>query len=433
MPTAAGSDGTGKLITPIAHPVRGRIRPPGSKSLTNRALIIAALAKGRSTLTGVLDSDDTRVMIESWRRLGVPIQQDLDQKTLVIDGCGGRLPAGEFELYLENSGTSIRFLTAACCLGSGTYRLDGNARMQERPIADLVTALQGFGADLECIAGTGCPPVLIRGRGLAGGRTEVAGDVSSQFLSALLMAVPGARGACEIAVSGELVSLPYVEMTLEVMRAFGVSVEQSDDGRFVCQPQIYRGRDYAIEPDASGASYFFALAAVTGGSVTVEGLSKHSLQGDVEFATALEQMGCTMTWGEQEITVTGGELTGVDIDMNAISDTAQTLACVAVFAQGPTRIRGVKHMRYKETDRVFAVVTELSKLGVRVEEHEDGMTIHPGPMQGAQIHTYHDHRMAMSFALVGLRVPGVTILNPGCTAKTYPDYFQDLERMCGTA
>lgn len=420
-------------IVPVRGGVRGTIRPPGSKSLTNRSLILAALARGTSTLSGVLDSVDTRVMIESLRRLGLPVDQDLAARTIRITGCGGRPTAERAELELENSGTSIRFLTALCALGTGTFRLDGNARMRERPIAPLVDALRDAGVDIECERGTGCPPVLIRARGLAGGRIVVDGTLSSQYLSALMMAAPCSRGDVTVAVTGELVSRPYIEMTIANMRQFGAVVSEPRPNEFSIAAKPYVACDYDIEPDASAASYFFALAAVTGGEVTVEGLSRGALQGDVEFVEALRQMGCGVQYDDRSITVRGGPLRGIEIDMNAISDTAQTLACVAPFAEGPTRIRNVAHMRLKETDRVSAVVTELRRLGLSVDEHEDGMTIHPGPIHGATVETYDDHRMAMSFSLIGLRIPGVRIADPGCTAKTYPDYFADLDRLCREA
>lgn len=418
------------LVRPVFGPVRGSIRPPGSKSLTNRALIIAALATGQTRLTGVLDSDDTRVMIESLRRLGVGVQQDLDAKTIDVAGCSGRPATNEADLWLENSGTSIRFLTALCCLGEGTFQLDGNSRMRERPIGDLVEAMRPLGAELDCELGTSCPPVVVKASGLAGGSTTVAGSISSQYLSAMLMAVPCAKSPVEINVSGELVSKPYVDMTLGVMAQFGVEVQCREHRQFCLEPQAYRGTQYDIEPDASAASYMFAAAAVTGGEVTVEGLNQYALQGDVRFVEALEQMGCGVSYGDDSITVRGGELTGIDIDMNAISDTAQTLAVVALFANGPTRIRNVAHMRHKETDRVFALVEEIRRMGVGAEEHDDGLTVHPGPICPATIQTYDDHRMAMSFALAGLKSDGIRIADPGCTVKTYPEFFSDLETLC---
>jgi 3-phosphoshikimate 1-carboxyvinyltransferase len=420
----------GYPVQPVSKPVNGSIRPPGSKSLTNRALVVAALASGASTLKGVLESRDTKVMIDSLRKLGIPVDHSAARSEARVTGCGGHPPATTAELWLENSGTSIRFLTALCALGHGRFRLDGNTRMRERPIGDLVSSLQQFGVQVECELGNDCPPVIVTGDGLPGGSTTINANISSQFLSAVLMAAPCARTEVEIRLAGELVSEPYVEMTLGVMTQFGVNVDRFRQGTFRIPPQTFRATEYDIEPDASAASYFFALAAIGGGTITVEGLHANSLQGDVNFVRALEQMGCQVTWNPNSITVTGGSLRGIDIDMNAISDTAQTLACVAAFAKGPTRIRNVAHMRVKETDRVAAVVTELKRLGLHVEEHPDGMTIHPGSLHGGVVATYDDHRMAMSFALLGLRVPGIIIADPECTSKTYPKYFEDLERLC---
>ena len=421
-------------IQPVQRPLIGSIRPPGSKSLTNRALVVAALADGTTSLTGVLDSRDTEVMIDSLRRLGIAVDQDRAAGTATIVGCGGRIPEKAADLWLENSGTSIRFLTAMCALGDGRFRLDGNTRMRERPIGDLLDSLRQFGIAVEAELGTNCPPVVIQGQGLPAGATSVNAGVSSQFLSAMLMAAPCAKGPVEIKLAGAMVSEPYIEMTLAVMAQFGVTVDRSVAGAFRITPQPYRARAYDIEPDASAASYFFAAAAVTGGEITVEGLNASALQGDVHFVDGLEQMGCDVIWRDHSITVRGTKnLRGIDLDMNAISDTAQTLACVAPFAQGPTRIRNVAHMRHKETDRVNAVVTELSRLGLRVDEHPDGMTIHPGPIHAGTVATYDDHRMAMSFSLLGLRVPGIVIADPGCTSKTYPEYFKDLDRLCAAA
>lgn len=420
-------------IIPVQRPVVGTIRPPGSKSLTNRALILAALAQGPSRLTGVLDSVDTQVMIESLRRLGLSIEQDLDAKTISLVGCGGRIPAKGGELYLENSGTSIRFLTAMCCAGEGRFLLDGNTRMRERPIAPLVKALSEAGVDIACELNTDCPPVVIEARGLPGGEWAVDGNLSSQYLSALLMTAPCAKSDVTLRVRGELVSRPYVDMTIANMKQFGAEVTEPQSNVFQITARPYQGCDYDIEPDASAASYFFALAAVTGGDITVQGLTREALQGDVAFVDALVRMGCQAEYGPQSIRVIGQPLRGIDIDMNAISDTAQTLACVAPFAAGPTRIRNVAHMRLKETDRVTAVVTELRRLGLNVDEHDDGMTIHPGPLKPGTVATYDDHRMAMSFSLLGLRQPQIVIADPGCTSKTYPEYFADLETLCQAA
>ena len=419
-------------IQPVSGPVHGSIRPPGSKSLTNRSLIIAALARGRSILTGVLASRDTEVMVDSLQKLGISVQHDAAAKMMTVDGCGGQIPAETADLWCENSGTSIRFLTALCATGDGTYRLDGNERMRERPIGPLVSALSQAGIETRCEFGNDCPPVVITTGGLPAGEIRVGGNLSSQYLSALLMSAPAGQGEVTIAVEGELVSRPYIDMTLANMRAFGADISEPELNRFVIAAKPYTGREYAIEPDASAASYFFALAAITGGSMTIEGLSAEALQGDVHFVDVLEQMGCDVQRGADSITVTGRPLKGVDVDLNAISDTAQTLACVAPFAEGPTTIRNIAHNRIKETDRITAVVTELQKLGLQVEEFADGMRIHPGPLRPATIATYDDHRMAMSFALIGLRQPGIRIADPGCTSKTYPEFFDDLARVCGT-
>lgn len=418
-------------VVPVAGPLQGSIRPPGSKSLTNRAVVIAALARGESRLTNVLESQDTQVMLESCRRLGVAVEHDPAACLMRVPGCSGRFPASQAELFLENSGTSIRFLTAACATGQGRFKLDGNARMRQRPILDLVTALNTLGADVRCATESGCPPVEIVANGLPGGRASVAANISSQYLSALLMAAPCAKFPVELQIAGGLVSEPYIDMTLGVMRCFGAKVTRDNEGSLRVEPTGYRGTEYDIEPDASAASYFFAAAAITGGTLTVLGLGRDSLQGDLQFVHALARMGCDVIIGEDRTTVHGGELHGIDIDMNAISDTAQTLAAVAVFAKGPTTIRNIAHVRHKETDRIAAVVTELKRLGLQAEERPDGLTIHPGSPQPTTIETYDDHRMAMSFSLIGLKAPGIRIANPSCTAKTYPNYFADLERLCG--
>jgi 3-phosphoshikimate 1-carboxyvinyltransferase len=416
-------------------PIHGSIRPPGSKSITNRALVCAALAQGASTLTGALESEDTQVMIDALRRLGIQVDQAAEERTLRVSGCGGAIPAHGAELYVANSGTSMRFLAALATLGQGLFRLDGSARMRQRPIEDLLAALRQLGADVTSESPGGCPPVLIRAAGLPGGRATVSGAISSQFLSGLLMAAPYARSPVELTVSGELVSVPYVEMTLAVMRSFGVTVENRGLTQILLPAgKRYVGREYAIEPDASAASYFFAAAAVTGGRVTVEGLGRESLQGDVRFCECLARMGCHVHYGEASITVARGPqdpLRGIEVDMSSISDTVQTLSAVALMAEGPTTITGVGHIRHKETDRIASLAAELRKLGAHVEERDDGLRIAPGPLRGAEIETYNDHRMAMSLAIAGLMVPGVVILDPGCTAKTYPRFFEDLATLAG--
>jgi 3-phosphoshikimate 1-carboxyvinyltransferase len=415
-------------VSPLAHPLKATVRVPGSKSLTNRALVVAGLARGKSTLSGALDSDDTRVMVEGLRALGLAVDHDRGASTIVVEGRGRHFPAQEAELFVGNSGTTLRFLTAMVSVGRGTFRLDGVPRMRERPVADLLLAINRLGADARSELGTGCPPVIVRADGLDGGFAEVRGDVSSQFLSGLLMALPCAKGPTTVEVQGTLVSKPYIAMTLEVMAAFGRRISNRDFKRFNVEPAPYTARDYAIEPDASAASYFFAAPAIAGGSVTVEGLGTESIQGDVGFVDLLEHMGCAVERSRSAITVTGGgPLVGIDVDMNAISDTVMTLAAVALFAHGPTRIRNVAHIRHKETDRISALATELRKLGAQVDEQPDGLVIFPPErITPSRIATYDDHRMAMSFATVGLKAEGVTIEDPGCVAKTYPGFWEDL-------
>jgi 3-phosphoshikimate 1-carboxyvinyltransferase len=418
-------------ITPATPPVVGSIRPPGSKSITNRALICAALAEGVSTLRGALDSEDTRVMIAALEKLGVRIRVEDNGRTLHIAGCGGVIPASRAELFVANSGTSMRFLTAMAAIGHGEFRLDGAPRMRERPIGDLVAAMQSLGVSIECEGLNNCPPVVVHAKGLQGGHASIRSNVSSQFLSGLLLAAPYAVQPVDLTVEGEPVSKPYLGMTQCVMKKFRGRVTANDNfERFeVSNVDRYVGQSYSIEPDASAASYFLAAGAIAGGAVTVEGLGRLSLQGDVAFADCLEQMGARVNYESDSVTVEARPLTGIDIDMNAISDTVPTLAVAALFAEGPTRIRNVGHIRHKETDRIAAVAAELRKLGAAVDEFDDGLLIRPQTLHGATIDTYDDHRMAMSFALVGLKVSGVVIRDPGCTAKTYPDYFADLTKL----
>lgn len=417
-------------ITPFAHPASGTIRPPGSKSITNRALVCAALAEGESALIGALDSDDTRVMIEALRKLGIAVQHDSAKPAISVLGCGGNIPAKSAELFVGNSGTTVRFLTAMLALGGGEYTLDGTPRMRERPIQDLLDALLQLDVPVESLTKSGCPPIVIHSQGLRGGSATIRGDVSSQFLSGLLMAAPYAHSTLTLAIDGELVSQPYVLMTLAVMRAFGIDIPANDLKQFVVvAPRQYKSCRYEIEPDASAASYFWAAAAITGGTVTIEGLNQNSLQGDVAFCDCLRQMGCEVQYHESGTTIVGKHLHGIEVDMNAISDTVQTLSAVALFAEGPTTIRGVGHIRHKETDRIGALVAELRKMGATVEELADGLRISPQPLHAATIDTYDDHRMAMSLSLVGLRQAGILINDPGCTSKTYPNYFDDLEKL----
>lgn len=416
-------------IQPAIGPVNQSFQPPGSKSLTNRALLIAALADGTSTLQGVLESDDTEVMRTALRSLGIQVHFEPANHTATVTGCGGVLPNRRADIHVGNSGTSIRFLTAMLGFAGGTYRLDGIPRMRQRPIGPLVQALNGLGGQLVAESAGVCPPVVIdQANGIAGGSVALSGNLSSQFLSGLLMAAPLAKEQVELQIEGNLISRPYVEMTCAVMQHFGVTVEESSSNRFtIAGAQAYRAADYSIEPDASAASYFWATAAILGGSATITGLNEQALQGDVGFVRCLEKMGCRVVTTPHSIQISGPATHGANLDMGDVSDTVQTLAAVALFVDGPTTITNIAHNRVKETDRIGNLAVELRKLGARVDEQADGMTIHPGPLQSAEIETYDDHRMAMSLALVGLKQPGITILDPGCVSKTYPHYFRDLQ------
>jgi 3-phosphoshikimate 1-carboxyvinyltransferase len=439
-------------IQPIAHPLNATVRVPGSKSLTNRALLIAALANGTTHLTNALFSDDSKYFAQALQTLGFDIQLDEMNHEMTVTGLGGGIPATRAELFIGNAGTAARFLSAFLTLGNGEYILDGDARMRERPIGDLVEALRQLGCVIEPVDHRPwtddhrplstvyrqiCPPVKITANGLPGGKAKIAGNISSQFLSALLMIAPYAEAPVEIELTTELNSKPYVDMTIAIMRDFGVEIERNAYSQFTIYPNSYSpiiakhpgGTKYSIESDASAASYFFAAPAICGGTVRVENISRNSKQGDIAFLDVLKQMGCEISEGDNFIEVTGASsLQGVDVNMGDIPDTAQTLAVVAPFAASPTRIRGIASARVKETDRVYATCAELSRLGVRVEEHEDGMTIHPcKTFKPSHVQTYNDHRMAMAFSLIGLRVDGITIENPSCVSKTFPNFFEVLD------
>lgn len=438
-------------ITPIG-PFQATIRPPGSKSLTNRALLLAALADGRSLLRGPLIADDTRQMLTALHTLDVPLERD--DGDVRVTGHAGRLPASRDDvtrLHLGNAGTAYRFLTAACCLGAAgtnptvtTYELDGIARMRERPIGQLVDALTQLGGRIEYLGQPGYPPLRVTGTGLRGGGLEMPPTLSSQYISALLQVGPFCEKGLTIRFQGPVTSRPYVEMTVGLMAHFGVQAEVDPQfTRIRVEPGSYTATDYAIEPDASNASYFLAAAAIFGASkCTIEGLGKRSLQGDVGFADLLHQMGAGLLFGDDFITVMsppeGQRLRGIDVDLNHMPDMAQTLAVVALFAQGDTTMRNIGNLRVKETDRLAAVKTELTKLGATVTIEGDDMTITPPPQTpdgsiqippDTRIDTYNDHRMAMSFALAGLKAPGLIINDPGCVDKTFPDYFEYLSRL----
>jgi 3-phosphoshikimate 1-carboxyvinyltransferase len=411
------------------------LRLPGSKSLTNRALLLAALARGHSRLSHVLLADDSRVMLEALRSLEFDIRVDEVNRIVEIDGASGWIPADGADLFLGNAGTAYRFLTAACCLGLGPYRLDGVPRMRQRPIGPLVDALRHIGAEIEYAGDAGFPPLVI-GRGdFAGGSIHMPATLSSQFTSALLQVGPVCRDGLILNFDAPIISLPYVQMTLELMKRFGASY--TVEGRWssiAVGPSGYHGIDYAIEPDASNASYFLAAAAINPGSVcTVQGLGRDSLQGDVRFAQVLGQMGAEVEVHADSITVTGPDaLDGIDINLNHMPDMAQTLAVVSLFARGGAAIRDVGNLRVKETDRLAALRNELTKLGAQVRIQGDDLFVQmdtPGDLRPASIDTYDDHRMAMSFAVAGLRSPGVVIHDPACVNKTFPEFWQYLLRL----
>jgi len=429
-------------ITPISHPLNAVVRVPGSKSLTNRALLIASLAEGKTRLTNALFSDDSLYFAKALQSLGFDIQMDEKKLEITINGLGGIIPEAKANLFIGNAGTAARFLTAFLTLGNGEYIVDGDSRMRERPIGDLIDALIHLGANLHPALAEGnswkvdpshiYPPIRIIASGLCGGKTQIAGDISSQFLSAILMVAPYAEQAVEVTLSSELNSKPYVDMTLSIMQDFGVEIGRDGYRTFIIPINKYEPCSaYAIESDASAASYFFAAPAICGGTIKVENISRSSKQGDIAFLNLLQQMGCSVTEAENHILVTGGpELQGIDADMKDIPDTAQTLAVLAPFATSSTRIRGIASARLKETDRIHATCAELTRLGVQVEEHDDGWTIYPcRKFNPASVQTHNDHRMAMAFSLIGLRIPGVSIENPGCASKTFPGYFEVLKTL----
>ena len=426
-----------RTITPVRKPLDASVRLPGSKSLTNRALVCAALADGRSELHNVLFADDTEAMQECLRRMGISVEADHDADQLVVQGCGGTLPvdAAGATLDARLSGTTARFLLPLLALAPGATRLDGAAGLRARPMADGIAALRDLDVDVVEDGSPGHLPVTVHGQTdratlvtrAAMRDLTVSGEASSQFLSGLLLVAPAWPSGLRLTIADDLVSRPYVAMTTAVMRTFGASLRQRG-GTWTVPPQRYRAIRFEVEPDASAASYVFAAAAICGGRVTVEGLGRHSLQGDAAFVDVLEQMGCRITPDETRTTVErSGELQGIDVTLSDLSDTAQTLAAVAVFASSPTRVRGIGFIRHKETDRVGNVVRELQRCGIRAAEEPDGFAVYPGSPVAARVETYGDHRMAMSFALLGLRVPGIEITDPDCVVKTFPTYWDTLD------
>ncbi|NQZ33229.1 MAG: 3-phosphoshikimate 1-carboxyvinyltransferase [Oceanospirillaceae bacterium] len=414
-------------LEPIAK-VDGNVQIPGSKSLSNRILLLAAMASGETTITNLLDSDDIRRMLESLTALGVSYQLSDNNTRCTVQGLGSSFNTDNAQLFLGNAGTAMRPITAALCVGGGDYELTGDPRMYERPIGDLVDALRQLGADVTYLKDENYPPLKIVGTGLKGGEVSIKGSISSQFLTALLMAAPFAADDLTIVVDGELVSKPYIDITIDVMRSFGVQVINDNYQRL----SIKAGQTYQapgsimVEGDASSASYFLAAAAIKGGKVRVDGVGSESVQGDKLFAKVLEKMGATVHYGPTYIEVTrNGPLTAVDLDLNHIPDAAMTIATTALFASGTTAIRNIYNWRVKETDRLYAMATELRKVGAEVVEGKDFIEITPpAQIKHANIDTYDDHRIAMCFALVALSDTAVTINDPGCTAKTLPNFFE---------
>ena len=418
-------------ISPMDHPVDADIRVPGSKSYTNRALIIAALANGKTHLTGALKSDDTQHMSKCLNDLGIFVEECGDEE-FIIHGTNGQIPARDGDLFVGNSGTTARFLTALTSLGTGRYRIDGVPRMRQRPIQDLLDGLSKLGVQPATELNNGCPPLRIASTGIRGGSIGLPGGRSSQYLTALLLVSAYAEQDVDIHIEGNLVSTPYIDMTIQIMKDFGVEVENHDYRRFAVRSgQRFRCQDYQIEPDATNASYFFAAAALTGGRIRILDIPSTTAQGDLAFVQVLGKMGCQVRKTGNGLEVTGPkQLRGVDVDLNKMPDVVQTVCVLAPFASGPVKVRNVSNLRIKETDRIAAMATELRKLGIRVETMPDGLTVHPGIAElPARLETYEDHRMAMSLALIGLRVPGIEILDPGCVDKSYPSFFQHLETL----
>ncbi|TDF41653.1 3-phosphoshikimate 1-carboxyvinyltransferase [Alteromonadaceae bacterium M269] len=424
-----------QLVLKPIYKVNGEVNVPGSKSLSNRALLLAALAEGETLLTNLLDSDDIRHMLNALTQLGVSYQLSEDKTQCRVTGLGKAFDVNsKTTLFLGNAGTAMRPLCAALAASNGTFELGGEERMEERPIGALVDGLIEAGANITYLKNEGFPPLLLEGKQLSGGKLSVDGSVSSQFLTALLMAAPLFENTTEIEISGELVSKPYIDITLDTMRRFGVEVKNDSYQRFIIQADAkYRSPgEFLVEGDASSASYFLAAGAIKGGTVRVTGVGKSSIQGDIRFADALEKMGAKINWGETFIEVSADQLSAIDMDMNHIPDAAMTIATAALFAKGKTRMSNIYNWRVKETDRLSAMATELRKVGAVVEEGHDFISIEP-PEQiiHAEIDTYNDHRMAMCFSLVALSDTPVTINDPGCTAKTFPDYFERFASICG--
>ena len=413
-------------LDPIAK-VSGEVNVPGSKSLSNRALLLAALAEGETELTNLLDSEDIEHMLNALTKLGVSYRLSEDKTQCVVQGNGGAFNVAEpLELFLGNAGTAMRPLCAALAASNVDTVLTGEPRMEERPIGDLVDALREADAEVTYLKNEGFPPLQIKGKTLNGGEMSVDGSVSSQFLTALLMAAPLFSGDVTIRIKGELVSKPYIDITLDTMAKFGVTVVNDNYQTFTVSgdAKYIAPSKFMVEGDASSASYFLAAGAIKGGTVRVTGIGQNSIQGDIRFADVLEAMGATVVWNDEYVEITGAPLKGVNMDMNHIPDAAMTIATTALFAEGPTTMTNIYNWRVKETDRLAAMATELQKLGAKVEEGHDYIKVWPtDSLKHAEIDTYNDHRIAMCFSLVALSDTPVTINDPGCTRKTFPDYF----------
>ena len=401
---------------------------PSSKSYSNRALLIAALADGESHIYNCLKCEDTRYMISALNSHNINIVEDKTKVT--VHGCNGFPGTSGKNIFVGNAGTTMRFLCSFAALCLGETIIDGSWRMRQRPLNDLIDGLSPLGVEIISQNENGCPPVKIKGGGIDGGETEMNGDKSSQYFTSILLSSPYAKKDVLIKVNGELTSRPYIDLTIDLMRIFGVNVENNSySSFFIKSGNGYRAREYTIESDMTSATYFFAAAAITGGKVKIENLNIATMQGDIKFVDILKKMGCIVLKGENFIEVEGGGLTGINVNMNKMPDAVQTLAVTSLFARGETRITGVSNLRIKETDRIKALATELSRLGAQVRELDDGLVIIPGKMQAAEIVTYDDHRMAMSFSLAGLKIHGIRIKNPGCVNKSFPDFFKKLESL----
>ncbi len=420
-----------KEINPLDFEVDSRLKAPPSKSYTHRSLFIAALSEGKSKIIGPLFSDDINYTIDALKKLGIKIREESNKDGIIlnVEGRGGVLKEPLDPLYIGNSGTTLRFLMAAASLVNGEVTIDGDEEVRKRPVKGLEDSLKRLGVTIE--SNKGCPPVRISSNGVIGGETSLEPSQSSQYLSALLLTSPYSKPYMKIKITGEIPSSPYVDMTIDVMNKFGVSVQRKDYSEFLINPSVYMGQKYIVEGDFSNCSYFMAIAAISKGRISIENLNKDSKQADKVFVNILENMGCKIEWDNNSLVVRGGELKGIEIDMRKSPDIVPTLAIVSAFAKGPTKIKNIETLRYKETDRLNAIANEIKKIGCKVEEGNDYIIISPGKLSGAEIETYKDHRMAMSFAVAGLFINGIKIRDPGCVSKSYPNFWNDFSKICG--